>query len=907
MTAPAPDPSEHLQVIGLVSGGKDSFFSLLHCAAHGHRLVALANLHPQGPPGDASRGGAATGGAETTVVRPSGGDGSSTAHTSDAGRAGARDAAPEAGPHASEDPAEGSAGDEETDLNSFMFQTVGHEVLPLYAAATGLPLYRRVITGRAVQQGREYADPATLARPGEGSPDAGPPSGGGLQGEASQAAGDEDETESMLHLLRAVLAAHPEANALSAGAILSTYQRTRVEAVAARLGLVPLAYLWNFPVLPSAALPGAEGPPPPPGGEGPDGDDAQLLRDMGAAGLEARIVKVASGGLDEGFLWTDVAGPAAPARLRHAARRFGAAERGAVLGEGGEFETLVLDGPPALFRGRIVVEEADRRVVREGGGSAWLKIRRARVVPKAVDEAAAPGEGGLVRMPALLDEKFLGVLDTLLAEGIQGLFDPPEHIQQPSSDGTVLRVDGDLKATASHLLQRRVVADPTRRSSLEEETHSVVENIKSLLSGYALPPTSVINTVVVLSRMADFPAFNKIYGSLFPHPNPPARVTVSVGTQALPEGLNVAVFLTILNGNEEDISLRSGLHVQSRSYWAPANIGPYSQAVAIPVSTLFPPRSPGQDDGGPRLVSIAGQIPLMPATMALPPDYLPLDAHIILALQHLWRVGAATGVQWWSSAVVYMPRPAAGEPGLEHTEKAVLAAKTWHALHAPPARDEDDEDDEAEDDEADADGPDLWDRKFDARHKTHGGERVEAVIPDRAVLDGDDDAVPYVFLAEVAELPRAAKVEWHAHVGFGGVGAGRIRCAGPSPVAGGDGVRGVLQHTILQTAHGLFIQSTLALEQDLPSLADLPLEKWFGDTLEGVVGWRSELEEVGLLTPELAYVDFSAIASPAEQPGLGSAPVLPCFSLWDSQGKPLAAVLIFRTVLQKTSRDVDDT
>ena len=41
---------ERLNVIALVSGGKDSFFSLLHCLANGHRVVALANLYPPTPP-----------------------------------------------------------------------------------------------------------------------------------------------------------------------------------------------------------------------------------------------------------------------------------------------------------------------------------------------------------------------------------------------------------------------------------------------------------------------------------------------------------------------------------------------------------------------------------------------------------------------------------------------------------------------------------------------------------------------------------------------------------------------------------------------------------------------------------------------------------------------------------------
>ena len=36
----------HLNVVVLISGGKDSFFSILHCLVNGHNVAALANLHP---------------------------------------------------------------------------------------------------------------------------------------------------------------------------------------------------------------------------------------------------------------------------------------------------------------------------------------------------------------------------------------------------------------------------------------------------------------------------------------------------------------------------------------------------------------------------------------------------------------------------------------------------------------------------------------------------------------------------------------------------------------------------------------------------------------------------------------------------------------------------------------------
>jgi diphthine-ammonia ligase len=40
-------PGTKHKVIGLVSGGKDSTFNLLHCVANGHEIVAIATLTPE--------------------------------------------------------------------------------------------------------------------------------------------------------------------------------------------------------------------------------------------------------------------------------------------------------------------------------------------------------------------------------------------------------------------------------------------------------------------------------------------------------------------------------------------------------------------------------------------------------------------------------------------------------------------------------------------------------------------------------------------------------------------------------------------------------------------------------------------------------------------------------------------
>lgn len=64
-----------------------------------------------------------------------------------------------------------------------MYQTVGQEAIELVSGALGVPLYRRIISGDAVQQGTEYG--------GRKAQDA-----GGVKG---------DETEDLYELLLQVI------------------------------------------------------------------------------------------------------------------------------------------------------------------------------------------------------------------------------------------------------------------------------------------------------------------------------------------------------------------------------------------------------------------------------------------------------------------------------------------------------------------------------------------------------------------------------------------------------------------------------------------------------------------------------------------------------------------------------
>eukprot|EP00775_Hariotina_reticulata_P010371 gene10371-10529_t len=223
-----------MKVIALVSGGKDSCYSMHLCAAHGHEVVALGNLLPP---------------------------------------------------------------DSNTDeLDSYMYQTVGHQLVAAYASCTGLPLYRRRIMG--------ISNSLTLSY--------------------SETKGD--EVEDLLSLLAFIQQQHPEVQAVATGAIASDYQRLRVENVCSRLGLVSLAYLWHQP-------------------------QDQLLSDMVANDIEAVLVKVAAIGLDPQKHLGKSIRQLLPT-LRRLRERYGCN----VCGEGGEYETLTLDCP-AFRHGRIVLDD----------------------------------------------------------------------------------------------------------------------------------------------------------------------------------------------------------------------------------------------------------------------------------------------------------------------------------------------------------------------------------------------------------------------------------------------------------------------------------------------------------------------------------------------------------------------
>ncbi|XP_017852907.1 diphthine--ammonia ligase isoform X2 [Drosophila busckii] len=219
-----------MRVVAMVSGGKDSCYNMMQCAAEGHEIVALANLHPK----------------------------------------------------------------DRDELDSFMYQTVGHMGIEILASAMGLPLYRRETKGKSTQTGKQYVPT------------------------------DDDEVEDLYSLLD-TCKHEQNIEAVAVGAILSDYQRVRVENVCSRLNLISLAYLWRR-------------------------DQTELLQEMIDCQVHAIIIKVAALGLVPDRHLGKSLREMQPHLLKMR-DKYGLN----VCGEGGEYETFTLDCP--LFKQRIVVED----------------------------------------------------------------------------------------------------------------------------------------------------------------------------------------------------------------------------------------------------------------------------------------------------------------------------------------------------------------------------------------------------------------------------------------------------------------------------------------------------------------------------------------------------------------------
>ncbi|KAJ7129533.1 hypothetical protein C8R44DRAFT_700368 [Mycena epipterygia] len=487
-----------MKYVALLSGGKDSCYNLLHCERNGHELISAASLGPE--PG-------------------------------------------------------------KEELDSYMYQTVGQDAIELVARALDVPLYRRVISGHAVEQGSEY----------------------GARNEASGIAGD--ETEDLHALLSTVKSHHPEIEGVSVGAILSNYQRVRVEHVCRRLGLTPLCYLWQR-------------------------DQGELMAEMVAAGMEAILIKVAGIGLTIKHLGNTLA------QMEPTLIKLNNLYGAHICGEGGEYETLTLDCP--LFKHRIILTEVETVIHSDSAFAtvAFLRIKNAVLEPKPI--AGPP----VFHVPELLDESFASIRDRIMQ--LPRELSSPIRATPPNQLSNILDAVNTRSKRIDSWIAISNVCSIKPVVSIEDEVRQCFAVLQKELARYSLELSDCTNINIFLSSMDLFSALNAIYGTFF-GTSPPARACVAAD---LPAPCRVRLDCIAHAKSTE----RHALHVQSLSYWAPANIGPYSQAIMVD-----------------NRVFISGQIGLIPSSLSLPsPRSLALET--ALSLQHVNRVVNAvstnTGGGW---------------------------------------------------------------------------------------------------------------------------------------------------------------------------------------------------------------------------------------------------------------------
>lgn len=475
-----------MRVVALVSGGKDSCYNMMQCVIEGHQIVALANLRPE----------------------------------------------------------------KKDELDSYMFQTVGHHGIDLYAEAMGLPLYRHTIQGSSKSIDKDYAIT------------------------------ENDEVEDLYELLKKVKK-ECDFDAVSVGAILSDYQRVRVEHVCQRLGLTSLAYLWRR-------------------------DQEELLKEMIDSQLTAVLIKVASLGLEPKHLGRTLS------EMHPYLQKMKDKYQLNVCGEGGEYETFTLDCP--LFRKRIVLDEVESIIHSDDAFAAvaYLNIRRAHLEDKKVDDQNASMLDRIKNLPMLQSSQLHSSLQ--LEDRIT---EDPEPASVRESEPTPLAVDEDWCSVFSdgdHVWITGLYGFCTESGNLAEITTQTMNKLKETLENLPAGPCDMSRVAMVclyVQDMSMFAAVNAVYRTYFGI-NPPARICVEAAL--LP---NVALQIDCYCN--KSLADRQTMHVQGLSHWAPANIGPYSQCVQVK-NKLY----------------IAGQIAMCPANLAIISGRIVPQAR--LSLRHVQRI-----------------------------------------------------------------------------------------------------------------------------------------------------------------------------------------------------------------------------------------------------------------------------
>nr|XP_009676032.1 PREDICTED: diphthine--ammonia ligase isoform X6 [Struthio camelus australis] len=404
------------------------------------------------------------------------------------------------------------------ELDSYMYQTVGHHAIDLYADAMDLPLYRCFIKGTSVNTGRVYTTC------------------------------EEDEVEDLYCLLKLVKDKEG-VEGVSVGAILSDYQRVRVEDVCRRLNLQPLAYLWRR-------------------------NQEILLKEMISSNIQAIIIKVAAFGLDPDKHLGKTLDQMEPFLLE-LSEKYGVH----ICGEGGEYETFTLDCP--LFKKKIVVDSA-KVVVHSADAFAPVAYLHFLELHLENKQGESSDTFMVSSCSCELSCNDSNILPSSEAGELQTI--PPviwksnmkhnslDFTKTFGSSGKSLSGYQWFSGFTAHFL-------PSEGKNAQDAAREAFSALQANMTSEGLKLKDIILVHLYMKSMKDFAVINSAYVTEFDL-CPPARVCIET---LLPDGV---LFCIDCLAHKYDIATDDMLHdeklvmhVQSISHWAPASIGPYSQSV----------------------------------------------------------------------------------------------------------------------------------------------------------------------------------------------------------------------------------------------------------------------------------------------------------------------------------------
>lgn len=312
-----------------------------------------------------------------------------------------------------------------------------------------------------------------------------------------------------------------------------------------------------------------------------------------------------------------------------------------ICGEGGEYETLVLDCP--IYQKKLVIDEAVKKC-NDNDDTGTLYITKCHAEEKSnyiIGTVASSTTNIATPVTSTISVKSMETLPMQLDATTNRAQPKLRYVSLPG----VCQVSGGFLAISSILSQHQPAGTESGYNQLiiKEQAIQIFEILQFTLLRDDCYPTDVVKVYLYLSEISLFTSINEYYKQFFGIVLPPSRCCIAVGKNVLPGNRHMMLDCLVQRGSGQYLrqktttpstvqsslpnvsssisainqytnaaylntvtTLRKVLHVQSISYWAPVCVGPYSQVNTIRDCLHF----------------IAGQIGLIPQNMKLQPTWL---------------------------------------------------------------------------------------------------------------------------------------------------------------------------------------------------------------------------------------------------------------------------------------------